>query len=182
MASALVVAARVRDALVVDVGGTTVDLIPIAGGDVVVRGRTDLARLLTGELVYTGVLRTNLATIAGHVPGRGAWCPVASELFAISADIHLILGNIAADAYSCPTPDGRPATIEHARERVARLVCADTEQLSAAEIDRIAAHLHDEQVRRVENAARDASAELTGVAPVVPLGSGAFLAPRGAEP
>ena len=33
------------------------------------RGRTDLDRLLAGELVYTGVLRTNLATIAPQRAG-----------------------------------------------------------------------------------------------------------------
>src|SRR4051794_36308498 len=180
IASALGVAASVPDALMVDVGGTTVDLIPIAGGDVVVRGRTDLARLLTGELVYTGVLRTNLATIAGHVPVHGAWCPLASELFAISADIHLILGDIEADEYSCPTPDGRPPTIEHARERVARLVCADIEQLSAAEIDAIAAHLHDEQVRRGGGGAPDAPGGRGGGGPGGRPRPGAPLAPRGA--
>ena len=181
MAGALVVAARFPEALMIDVGGTTVDLIPIAGGDVVVRGRTDLHRLMTGELVYTGVARTNLAAIAGRVPVRGGWCPVASELFAISADVHLILGHLGPDEYTCPTPDGRPATVEYARERVARLVCADAEQLSAAEIDAIAAYLHLEQVRQVEDAARDAGAELTGLAPVVPLGSGAVLAREVAE-
>jgi (4-(4-[2-(gamma-L-glutamylamino)ethyl]phenoxymethyl)furan-2-yl)methanamine synthase len=181
MASALAVAAHFPEALMIDVGGTTVDLIPIAGGDVVVRGRTDLDRLISGELVYTGVLRTNLASIAGHVPVRGSRCPVASELFAISADVHLILGHIAPEAYTCPTPDGRPATVEYARERVARLVCADAEQLSAAEINGIAAYLHFEQVRLVEDAARDVGAELAALTPVVPLGSGAFLAREVAE-
>ena len=154
MASALVVAAHFPDALMIDAGGTTVDLIPIAGGDVVVRGRTDLDRLMTGELVYTGVLRTNLASVAAHVPVRGGWCPVASELFAISADVHLILGHIGPDEYTCPSPDGRPAAVQFARERVARLVCSDTEQLSAEEIDAIAAFLHSEQMRLIEDAAR----------------------------
>jgi probable H4MPT-linked C1 transfer pathway protein len=181
MASALAVAAHFPEALMIDVGGTTVDLIPIAGGDVVVRGRTDLARLMSGELVYTGVLRTNLAAIAAHVPVRGGWCPVASELFAISADAHLILGHIGTEEYACPTPDGRPATVEFARERVARLVCADVEQLGAAEIDAIAAYLYSEQLRLVEAAARDAGTRLTALAPVVPLGSGAFLAREVAE-
>jgi probable H4MPT-linked C1 transfer pathway protein len=181
MASALAIAVHFPEALMIDVGGTTVDLIPIAGGDVVVRGRTDLARLMSGELVYTGVLRTNLAAIAAHVPVRGGWCPVASELFAISADAHLILGHIGTGEYACPTPDGRPATVEFARERVARLVCADVEQLGAAEIDAIAAYLYSEQLRLVEAAARDAGTQLTALAPVVPLGSGAFLAREVAE-
>ena len=127
LASGLAVAAVYPDALMIDVGSTTVDVIPIAAGQVVATGRTDLDRLLAGELVYTGALRTNLAAIAPRVPVQDRSCPVASELFAISADVHLILGQLAPADYTCPTPDGRPATVEFARERVARLVCADVD-------------------------------------------------------
>ena len=145
-----------------DVGSTTADVIPIADGRVAAAGRTDLDRLLAGELVYTGALRTNLAAIAPRVPMRGRWCPVASELFAISADVHLILGHLAPEAYTCPTPDGRAASVECARERVARLVCADVEQLAPAEIETIAAYLHAEQVRQIEAAARQVSTRFAG--------------------
>jgi (4-(4-[2-(gamma-L-glutamylamino)ethyl]phenoxymethyl)furan-2-yl)methanamine synthase len=171
VAGALAVAGVFAEALMLDVGGTTADLIPIAGGRVAATGRTDLDRLLAGELVYTGVLRTNLAAIAPRVPVRDAWCPVASELFAISADVHLILGHLALEAYTCSTPDGRAASAECARERIARLVCADAEQLAAGEIEAIARHLHDQQVRQLE-----AAAQRVSTAPIVPLGAGAFLA------
>ena len=181
LASALAVAALNPDALMVDVGSTTVDVIPIAAGRVVAAGRTDLDRLLAGELVYSGALRTNLAAIAPRVPVRGSWCPVSSELFAISADVHLVLGNITADGYTCATPDGRPTTLEFARERVARLVCADAEQLSVAEIQAIAAFLHAEQVGQIEAALRRVSDRLEGEPAVVPLGTGAFLARVAAE-
>ena len=109
MATALAVADAYADALLIDVGSTTADVIPIAAGRVAATGHNDLERLLAGELVYTGVLRTNLAAIAPRVPIRGDWCPVASEYFAISADVHLVLGHLAPEAYDCPTPDGRPA-------------------------------------------------------------------------
>jgi (4-(4-[2-(gamma-L-glutamylamino)ethyl]phenoxymethyl)furan-2-yl)methanamine synthase len=178
VASATAVGRWHPDALVIDVGSTTADVVPVAGGRVAAAGRSDLDRLLARELVYTGALRTNLAAIAPHVPVRGRRCPVASELFAISGDVHLILGHIAPDAYTCPTPDGRPASVEAARARVARLVCADTEQLAADEIDAIAAHLHAEQVRQIEEAARTVA---DGDAPIVPLGVGAFLAREVAE-
>ena len=79
---------------------------------------------------------------------------MSSEYFAISADVHLVLGHLPADAYDCPTPDGRPATVACARERIARLVCSDVEQLDAAAIDAIAAFLHGEQLRQLEEAAR----------------------------
>ena len=181
LASALAVAALYPDALVIDVGSTTTDVIPIARGRPVATGHTDLDRLLAGELVYTGALRTNLAAIAPRVPVRSGWCCVASELFAISADVQLILGHLEPAAYTCAAPDGRPATVEFARERVARLVCADAEQLAAEEIDAIAAFLHAEQVRQIEAAVRRVSGRLEGDLPVVPLGAGAFLAREAAE-
>jgi (4-(4-[2-(gamma-L-glutamylamino)ethyl]phenoxymethyl)furan-2-yl)methanamine synthase len=181
LASALAVAGVHPDALMLDVGSTTADVVPIAGGRVVAAGRSDLDRLMAGELVYTGALRTNLAAIAPRVPVRGGWCPVASELFAISADVHLILGHLAPAAYTCATPDGRPATAEFARERVARLVCSDADQMDGEEIDAIAEFLHTEQVRRIEAAVRQVSGRLEGEVPVLPLGAGAFLARAAAE-
>ena len=177
VASALAVAAVHPDALMLDIGSTTADVIPLAAGRVAAAARTDLDRLLAGELVYTGALRTNLAAIAPRVPVRGRWCPVASELFAISGDAHLILGHLAPEAYTCPTPDGRAASVECARERVARLVCADTEQLEAGEVETIAAFLHAEQVRQIEAAVRQVGTD----ASIVPLGVGAFLARAVAE-
>ncbi|MFL5850384.1 MAG: hydantoinase/oxoprolinase family protein [Solirubrobacteraceae bacterium] len=181
VASALAVAGLHADALMIDVGSTTVDVIPIAAGRVAAVGRTDLDRLLAGELVYTGALRTNLAAIAPRVPVRDCWCPVTSELFAISADVQLVLGHITRDAYTCATPDGRPPSVEYARERVARLVCSDAEQLAAEEIDAIAAFLHAKQVRQIEAAARRVSGRFEGALPVVPLGAGAFLAREAAQ-
>jgi (4-(4-[2-(gamma-L-glutamylamino)ethyl]phenoxymethyl)furan-2-yl)methanamine synthase len=181
LASALAVAAVHPDALMVDVGSTTADIVPISAGRVVAAGRTDLDRLLAGELVYTGALRTNLAAIAPRLPVRDGWCPVASELFAISADVHLIGGQLEPRAYTCATPDGRPATLEFARERVARLVCADAEQLTGEEIDAIAEFLHAAQVRQIEAAVRRVSERFEDTQPVVLLGMGAFLAREAAE-
>jgi (4-(4-[2-(gamma-L-glutamylamino)ethyl]phenoxymethyl)furan-2-yl)methanamine synthase len=174
VATANAVAAAHSDALLIDVGSTTADIVPIAAGRVAATAYNDLERLLAGELVYTGVLRTNLAAIAPRVPVRGEWCPVSSEYFAISADIHVVLGHLEPEAYDCPTPDGRPATVEFARERIARLVCSDLEQLGEGEVDMIAAFLHGEQLRQIEDAAR--RAELLPGAPVIAVGCGAFLA------
>jgi (4-(4-[2-(gamma-L-glutamylamino)ethyl]phenoxymethyl)furan-2-yl)methanamine synthase len=175
VATALAVAEVQPDALLVDVGSTTADVIPIVDGRVAASAHDDLGRLLAGELVYTGVLRTNLAAIAPRVPVRGGWCPVSSEYFAISADVHVVLGHLAPEAYDCPTPDGRPATAAFARERIARLVCSDVEQLDTAEIEAIAAYLHGEQLHALEEAARRVQRTLAPAAPVVLVGSGAFL-------
>src|SRR3954453_23239554 len=178
VATALAVAGAHPDALLIDIGSTTTDIVPIAGGRIAATGRNDLERLLAGELVYTGVLRTNLAAIAPRVPVRGGWCPVSSEYFAISADVHLVLGRLSQEAYDCPTPDGRPATPAFARERIARLVCADLEHLDGSEVDAIAAFLYQEQLRQLGDAARLVQRRLSAAAPVVAVGAGA---PMGRE-
>jgi (4-(4-[2-(gamma-L-glutamylamino)ethyl]phenoxymethyl)furan-2-yl)methanamine synthase len=163
------------DALLVDVGSSTADVIPIAGGRVAATGRTDLDRLLAGELLYTGALRTNLCAIAREVPVRGGWCPVASEYFAISADVHVVLGHLTPADYATPTPDGRGTDVASARERIARLVCSDVEQLAPEETDAIAAHLHEQQVAQIASAAARVGARVSDQAPIVGAGAGLFL-------
>jgi len=182
VASGLAVGAVHPDALMLDVGSTTADVIPIAAGNVAAEGRTDLDRLLAGELVYCGALRTSLAAVVRRVPVGGHWCPVAGAAYAITADVHLLLGHIAPADYTCPTPDGRAASIEGARTRVARQVCADVEQLEPGATEAIAAHVHAEQVRAIAAAARRVGTRVPAdAAPVVPLGTGAFLARAVAE-
>jgi probable H4MPT-linked C1 transfer pathway protein len=169
--------------LMVDVGSTTTDIIPILAGEVSSQGRTDLDRLLAGELVYTGLLRTHLAAIVHSVPVGGQFCPVSSEYFAISGDVHLILGHIRPSDYDCPTPDRRPASPDTARARLARLVCADTDMLAQDEIDRMAAYIYQQQLSQVERAISQVLSRLPGSRPipVVTLGSGAFIAAQAAR-
>src|SRR6185437_7787389 len=78
---AVLVARTHADALLVDVGSTTTDIVPIAGGRVVAAGRTDPARLRSGELVYTGVLRTPVCAVIRSVPLEGGRSRVAAEHF-----------------------------------------------------------------------------------------------------
>ncbi len=44
-------------ALVIDIGSTTTDIVPLSDGKPIPQGRTDAERLRLGELVYTGVQR-----------------------------------------------------------------------------------------------------------------------------
>ncbi len=178
LATALFVARSYPNCLLIDVGSTTADIIPILDGQVACRDRTDTGRLMSGELVYTGSLRTPLAAIVQAVPVQGRSCPVSSEYFAISGDVHLILGHLRAEDYLFPTPDGQPPTIESARRRLARLVCADAEMLSAAEIDEMARYIHHQQLGQISAAilqVRSRFADRSDL-PVIAMGSGAFIA------
>jgi len=171
------------DGLLVDVGSTTTDIIPIMEGRVAALGRTDTERLSSGELLYTGALRTNLAAIVQYVPVEGRFCRVAAEYFAISGDVHLVLGHLKARDYSCATPDGKPPSVVSSRRRLARLVCADTETLSAESIDEIARYVHARQIIQICEGMNQVLSRLPRLRsrPVIAMGTGSFLAEAAAE-
>ena len=148
-ATGWLVSQRIKDCVVIDVGSTSASIIPIVNGQVAARGKTDLDKLICGELVYTGSLRTNVAAIVHSVPVKNGVAGVASELFALSADVHLALGNITATQYTCETADGRGKSLPEALARLARVVCADMEILTQQEIINIAKYIYDKQVLQV---------------------------------
>ncbi len=130
-------------------GSTSASIIPIVNGKVAAKGKTDLDKLMCGELVYTGSLRTNVATIVHSIPIKGGVASVSSELFALSGDVHLILGNITEQQYTSETADGRGKTLAEALARLARVVCADNEMLTKQEIINMAQYIYDQQILQV---------------------------------
>lgn len=177
MASASLVARTCSDAILVDVGSTTSDVIPIVGGRVTVRGRTDPARLQSGELVYTGALRTPVCAIVRSVPLRGRRCRVAAEHFAVAADVHCWLQRIHECDYTCETPDGRGRSRSEVGARLARVVCADSEMLDERDLTAIAEHVAQAQVRQIVSGLRQVVTRLGSAAPntAILAGQGAFL-------
>lgn len=131
--------------LVVDIGSTTTDLIPIRDGKVAIDACTDSQRLQCGALVYTGIERSNISAISQRLPLYGAWCPVINEWFASARDVHLWLGDLPEDSGDCETADGRPATRDAARYRLARLVGEDGSTLADADIDALALQARQDQ-------------------------------------
>lgn len=180
-ATASIVAQTWPDAILVDIGSTTTDIIPIARGAAAAAGHTDPERLANGELLYLGAVRTPIEAIVHDVPFGCASAGVSAEGFALSGDIHVWNGDLAPDDYGAPTPDGRPVTREFVRERLARVVCADREMLDDHAIDRIAAHVADVQVARTAAALARLRGAVSPDAPVITAGLGAFLAERAAR-
>src|SRR5574337_1193615 len=177
IAEARVLASRQPDCLMVDIGSTTTDLIPILDGKIAAQGKRDIERLARGELIYTGALRTPIAAIVSQIPVRGTMCRIAAEYFAISADVYLALERLAPEDYTCATPDGREKTKEGALRRLARVACEDSKHLTAGELHAIAAYIAERQIQQItEGMFQVLSRFDNGLhLPVVPVGIGAFL-------
>lgn len=171
------VAGADADALLIDIGSTTADLIPIVNGKVVAEGRTDTQRLLARELVYSGVGRTPICALTQSLPLGGKLCPVAAELFSTTADAYLLLGNLAEDSSATWTADGRPLTAELSAERLARQVCADAGKLARTDLDAMAAFVVAAQQSQLAEACRRVVGKLsTARLSIVIAGEGEFLA------
>jgi (4-(4-[2-(gamma-L-glutamylamino)ethyl]phenoxymethyl)furan-2-yl)methanamine synthase len=155
--------------LLIDIGSTTTDIIPLFDGKPIPQGRTDSERLASGELVYRGVRRTPLL-----------WCaqtPVAAELFATTLDVFLLLERIQEDPEDRRTADGRPATRNFAQARLARMLGSDGETCSEAQTLELA----HSTVKHLGDDISQAMNQVIACLPALPLtvviaGSGEFFA------
>jgi probable H4MPT-linked C1 transfer pathway protein len=138
--------------LLIDVGSTTVDIVPITSGKPVPRAHDDAGRMLAGELVYTGVERTPLATVVRWLPHRGLRRPVAAERFADSRDAWLLLGSLPERPDATDTADGGPATRDAARIRLARSLLLEPDCFTPTDAEAAAAAFAARQARLVTQA------------------------------
>lgn len=176
LASADYLRREYADAVLVDVGSTTADIIPLNCFEDL-KGLTDTRRLQEQYLVYTGMLRTNVATLVSSVTLDGIVTPVSTEYFAASADAHLVLGHIAPADYICPAPDNGEKAVDAALRRLARVVCADIDEIGRDGALEVARQFWEVQrtliVRAVERAL-----SRSGAGRVIAAGIGAELFAR----
>jgi len=155
--------------LMIDIGSTTADVIPLVDGQPVPRGRTDPDRLRSGELVYTGVRRTPVCALLAE--------RVAAEWFATAHDVYVLLGLLPPEPENRSTADGRPMTPDLAHARLARMLGGDAEVTSAAETRALAERAFARQRTLVRDGIEQVVARLPGPPQTVIFsGAGEFLA------
>lgn len=165
---------HVADAIMIDIGSTTTDIIPIVGGRPDPEGRSDVERLQTGELVYLGIERTPVNSLAAQVPFRGKSVPVAGELFAQSGDAWRVAGYAGMDTMHHVPVDGRTWSRTDCRRRLAKIICADLTQMRPEEIKHLATYLVSRQMARTYDAlTRLARTRFASPVPVYVVGQGA---------
>jgi len=178
-ASSRLIGEEIGDCIFVDVGSTTSDIIPILNSKHVA-SKTDFKRLLASELVYMGTLRTNVATLVDKVELEEGTCRVSSELFTTTGDVYLLLGDIMPETYTCTTADGTGKSRLETMRRLARLVCADLEEISENNIIEIAGQVKEKQIDLLAGAIFAVS-EKHRLCRIVAAGIGEFMVIEAAE-
>jgi probable H4MPT-linked C1 transfer pathway protein len=174
-ATATLVAKQQGVGLLIDMGSTTTDIVPVEDGVLAARGYTDAERLACGELVYTGLVRSFVMAIAERAPVAGGWTPLVHENFANMADVHRLLENLPEGTDQMPTPDGRPKTLAASRARLARMVGRDAQDRQ--DWTALARWFAEVQIRTITDAAMLilSRGELSPAAPVVAAGIGSTM-------
>ncbi len=175
LATAALVGERVPDALLIDFGSTTADIIPVRGGKPIPRGVTDPDRLATGELVYTGLTRTAVMGVATRASFKGKPQTLAREYLATMADVRRILGTLPDGVDQHATADGRGKSVAESIARFARMFGRDAADGTLEDWRAAAAAVREAQLVSILDGCRDvlAAAALPAQAPVIAAGIGA---------
>lgn len=176
-----------KNCILIDIGSTTTTIVPIVNGKINVKGYNDPEKLAYGELVYLGVLRTNVVAITDKIPYKGLLARVSSEKFALSGDVFLVLGKIREKEYTTETADGRGISFKECVERLSRIPCGDIEILSKQETIEIARYIYERAVFRIFEALLQVKTRLISEGsvvekfPIIVAGLGEFLAEEAAK-
>lgn len=128
----------------IDIGSTTTDITSIDQGNPVTLGINDTQRLESGELIYTGMKRTPLASLLGS--------KYAQEYFATIADAHLLTNNLEENPEDKDTADGRSFTKTNSARRIAKMLCADQSELPISKIVKTSEVAIKTQIQWITNA------------------------------
>ncbi|MDP1561878.1 MAG: hypothetical protein Q8M16_10910 [Pirellulaceae bacterium] len=160
--------------LIADLGSTTLDLT-VVGPDRPLTPASDWQRIQTGRLVYTGARRSPLSMILPTVNYRGLTLPLAQELFATIHDAYLLTELIDEDEENNATADGRPATRDHAAQRIARMFCSDAQELPSEFLHHVAMQAQSKHLQLIASALARPLREEPGLLWLLNLGEGERL-------
>lgn len=178
LATARYAALTQPDALVMDIGTTTTDIIPVQGGQPCPTGLTDLARQQSGELCYSGAVRTPINMLCQSVWFGGHRVSLTREVFALTADCWRLLDRLDMPAIVDESADGAGWQQSACQQRLARLLGTDASSADPAEWQMVAEQFAEQQIQLFTDSCwqvLSAHPALDNQAPVIGAGVGRFI-------
>lgn len=128
LASASLAATQLGQGLFVDIGSTTTDLLLLSDHQVTTQAYTDYQRLVSGELIYTGIVRTAIMAITQSAQFKGEQVGLMAEYFATMADVYRLTGDLNEAHDHTPTADGSEKTSLRSAMRLSRMIAYEFNQ------------------------------------------------------
>lgn len=121
LASASLAASKLNKGLFIDIGSTTTDILLLSDHKVKALGFTDYQRMVSGELVYTGIVRTAVMAVAQTAYFKGQFMGLMAEYFATMADVYRLTGELNEVHDQTDTADGAEKTVLASAKRLSRM-------------------------------------------------------------
>jgi len=177
LASVNYAASKIPNALFIDIGSTTTDIVAIRDHVADNTGFTDEQRLIEKELVYCGVIRTPVFAISQFAQLEDRRIPVINEYFSNTADVYRLTGELPLHADISDTLDGRAKDLASSAVRLARMFANDAKEEQLENWKEVAMQIRNSQIQVIKDACRHQIMK-KGVAlstPIIGAGVGRFL-------
>ncbi len=183
LASASFSAQKVENGLFVDIGSTTTDILFLKDGKVKAEGYTDYQRLISRELVYTGIVRTAVMAVVQTTRDQDQEISVMAEYFATMADVYRVTGELNELHDQTETADGAEKTVLASARRLSRMIGSDFYKEELPRWQQFAGNIRTQQLQKIQNACeyRIKNEAILKINPIIGAGVGRFLVKQLAE-
>lgn len=152
LASASLAAGRLTSGLFIDIGSTTTDILVLANNCVQAIGLTDYDRLVSDELVYTGIIRTAVMAVAQSASFNGQHMGLMAEYFATMADVYRLTGELDEAHDQSDTADGAEKTVSASAKRLSRMTGYEYSEKDLSLWQQFAQNIKSQQRKKISNA------------------------------
>lgn len=152
LASASLAAEKLKAGLFIDIGSTTTDILVLADHKVQAIGLTDYERMISDELVYTGVIRTAVMAVAQTACFNGNNMGLMAEYFATMADVYRLTGELNEMHDQTDTADGAEKTVLASAKRLSRMTGYDYSENELLLWQQFAQNIKSQQKNRIKAA------------------------------
>ena len=152
LASALFAAQHIKNGLFVDIGSTTTDILLLQERQVAAQGYSDYQRLVSQELIYTGIVRTPVMATVKSVQDGTNTVGVMAEYFATLADVYRLTGELDEHHDQADTADGLAKTHLASAKRLARMIGCDGVENELPRWQKLADNIRQQQLLDIQNA------------------------------
>jgi probable H4MPT-linked C1 transfer pathway protein len=180
LASASFAAQKLSDGLFIDIGSTTTDILFLHNKQIITEAYSDYQRLISQELVYTGVIRTAVMAVAQTAVDNGNDIGLMAEYFATMADVYRVTGELNPAHDQTDSADGAEKTVLASSRRLSRMIGCDFYPHELVRWQQFAANLRAQQILKIYRACKMRINSIYPLqfpdnAPVIGAGVGRFL-------
>ena len=152
LASASLAAGKLKSGLFIDIGSTTTDILVLSDHKVQAIGLTDYERLISEELVYTGIVRTAVMAVAQSACFKGQTMGLMAEYFATMADVYRLSGELNEAHDQTDTADGADKTVSASAKRLSRMTGYEFSEQDLSLWQQFAQNIKSQQKHKIKTA------------------------------